>query len=430
MTRLRVGVLRALPVGVGVFLVFLVVNTLPAVLVGRDVVVFTVLLPFLAAAVCAFAVRAVLGPVDRFVERITRLRATTPYSVLAEAAARTRTGMLDTALPGLAEVLAGGTAARRAVIWVVVSDRLVAAAVHPPPSTPFPEVANIAVLLDRPDVDHVVPIVEGDVLRAALTIAKPGASITVADQRLMRDVASEARLLLQGVALATELRERVRQAAELGSELQHSRWRLTRARDLERRRLATELGHVTTGRLAVVRRLLDGVRADLLADRTEEAVAEVGVVRARLDELLERFRSIARGVYPSVLRDQGLAAALEELVVDLPREVDLRGAPDRRYPWEVESGIYYFVASAVHWLAENPGPPIEVTLSEADRRLSVEIVDAHTELAEAELQAALANDLERLAALGGAVDLARTESSVVLRAYLPEQLEPIVGARS
>ena len=143
MTRLRVGVLRALPVGVGVFLVFLVVNTLPAVLVGRDVVVFTVLLPFLAAAVCAFGVRAVLGPVDRFVERVTRLRATTPYSVLAEAAARTRTGMLDTALPGLAEVLAGGTAARRAVIWVVVSDRLVAAAVHPPPSTPFPEVANI-----------------------------------------------------------------------------------------------------------------------------------------------------------------------------------------------------------------------------------------------------------------------------------------------
>jgi signal transduction histidine kinase len=429
MTRLGVGVLRALPIGAGVFAVFIVVTTLPAVLVGRDVVAFTVLLSFLAAAVCAFGVRAVLGPVDRFVERITRLRTTTPYSVLAEAAARTRTGMLDTALPGLAEVLANGTAARQAVIWVVVSDRLVAAAFHPPPRTPFPEVANIAVLLDRPDVDHVVPIVEGDALRAALTIAKPGASITVADQRLMRDVASEARLLLQGVALATELRERVRQAAELGSELQHSRWRLTRARDLERRRLAAELGHVTTGRLAVVRGLLDGVRTDLLAERTEAAVAELGTVEARLDELLERFRSIARGVYPSVLRDQGLAAALEELVVDLPREVDLRGAPDRRYPWEVESGIYYFVAAAVHWLAETPGPPIEVTLSEADRRLSVEIVDAHAELAEAELQAALANDLERLAALGGAVDLGRTESSVVLRAYLPEQLEPIVGAR-
>jgi len=425
-----VGVLRALPVGVGVFVVFVVLNTLPPVLLGRNAVVFTVLLPFLAAAVCALGVRAVLGPVDRFVERITRLRTTTPYSVLAEAAARTRTGMLDTALPGLAEVLAGGTAARQAVIWLVVSDRLVAAASHPPPRTPFPEVANIAVLLDRPDVDHVVPIVEGDVLRAALTITKPGASITVADQRLMRDVASEARLLLQGVALATELRERVRQAAELGSELQHSRWRLTRARDLERSRLAAELGHVTTGRLAVVRGLLDGVRADLLADRTDDAVSEVGMIRARLDELLERFRSIARGVYPSVLRDQGLAAALEELVVDLPREVDLRGAPDRRYPWEVESGIYYFVASAVQRLAESPGPPIEVTLSEADRRLSVEIVDAHTELAEAELQAALANDLERLAALGGAVDLGRTESSVVLRAYLPEQLEPIVGARS
>ena len=39
-------------------------------------------------------------------------------------------------------------------------------------------------------------------------------------------------------------------------------------------------------------------------------------------------------------------------------------------------------------------------MSDADRRLSVEIVDAHADLAEAELQVALANDLERLAALG------------------------------
>jgi signal transduction histidine kinase len=429
MTRLRLGVLRALPVGMAVFVVFLVVTTLPALLVGHYVEAFTVLLSFLAAAVCACGVRAVLGPVDRFVERITRLRTTTPYSVLAEAAARTRTGMLDTALPGLAEVLANGTAARQAVIWVVASDRLVAAAFHPLPRTPFPEVANIAVLLDRADVDHIVPIVEGDVLRAALTIAKPGQSITAADQRLMRDVASEARLLLQGVALATELRERVRHAAELGAELQHSRWRLTGARDLERRRLAAELGHAITGRFAVVRGLLEAMHTDLLTGRTEDAISEIGTVRARLDELLERFRSIARGVYPSVLRDQGLSAALEELVVDLPREVRLRGAPGRRYPWEVESGIYYFVASAVHWLAETPGAPIEVTLSEADQRLSVEIVDAHAGLAEAELRAALVNDLERLAALGGAVDLGRTESSVVLRAHLPERLEPVVGAR-
>jgi hypothetical protein len=140
----------------------------------------------------------------------------------------------------------------------------------------------------------------------------------------------------------------------------------------------------------VVRRLLDGVRADLLADRTEDAVAEVGSVRARLDELLERFRSIARGVYPVRAArpgPRGGARGAGRRPAAGGRPAGLRRI--RRYPWEVESGIYYFVASAVHWLAESPGPPIEVTLREADRRLSVEIVDAHTELAEAELQAAL-----------------------------------------
>ena len=37
-----------------------------------------------------------------------------------------------------------------------------------------------------------------------------------------------------------------------------------------------------------------------------------------LDELLDRFRVIARGVYPAVLRDQGPAAALDEVIADLP----------------------------------------------------------------------------------------------------------------
>ena len=167
MTRLRVGVLRALPVGVGVFVVFVALNTLPAVLFGRDVVVFTVLLPFLAAAVCALGVRSVLGPVDRFVERITRLRTTTPYSVLAEAAARTRTGMLGRHRAARA---GGGAGQRHGGAGRHLGRRVGPAGgrrVPPAPRTPFPEVANIAVLLDRPDVDHVVPILEGDVLRAA-----------------------------------------------------------------------------------------------------------------------------------------------------------------------------------------------------------------------------------------------------------------------
>jgi len=427
---LRMGALRAIPVGLAVFAVFTVVVTAPALLPGRTPAPVAVLLPFLAAAVFVAGARAVLGPVDQVIERFTRLRATTPYSVLAEAAGRIRTGRLDTALPGLAKVLVDGTAARQAGVWVAASEKLVAAAIHPEPGTGLPEVANLALLLERADVDYVVPVVDGGVLRAALTIAKPDAAITTADRQLMRDVASGARLLLRGVALTAELRERVKHAAELSIELRRSRRRLTRARGLERQRLAGEVAHMTTARLAAVRATLEGVRSDLLRSNPESA--HVGLIRAQvgLDEVLERFRSIARGVYPAVLRDQGLLSALEELIVDLPRRIDLRGNLDRRLPCEVESGMYYLTASAIQRLAERSGPPVRVQVKHENARLSVQVVDAEPDVSAGDLQAALANDLERLAALGGAVDLMTDGPSIVLVASLPERLEPVVDTTS
>ncbi len=108
-------------------------------------------------------------------------------------------------------------------------------------------------LLARPDIDFVVPVLDGDVLRAVLAIGKPGAPVTPADQQLVRDVAHGAALLLRGVALNAELADRVRRADDLATELQASRQRLARAREVERRRLVMELGHATTDRLAGLR---------------------------------------------------------------------------------------------------------------------------------------------------------------------------------
>ncbi len=63
---------------------------------------------------------------------------------------------------------------------------------------------------------------------------------------------------------------------------------------------------------------------------------------------------IARGVYPAVLRDQGPAAALDEVAADLPRPVRLTGDLGGRLDWEIESGIYYVVAAAMNALAGRP----------------------------------------------------------------------------
>ena len=212
-------------------------------------------------------------------------------------------------------------------------------------------------LLARPDTDHVVPVLDGDVLRAALAIGKPGAPVTPADQQLVRDVAHGAALLLRGVALNAELADRVRRADDLATELQASRQRLARAREVERRRLVMELGHATTDRLAGLRSAVSAARHELDEPEPDPEAAQQALVRARvgLDELLDRFRVIARGVYPAVLRDQGPAAALDEVAADLPRPVRLTGDLGGRLDWEIESGIYYVVAAAMQRARRSAG---------------------------------------------------------------------------
>ena len=388
------------------------------------------LLPFATAALVTAAAGTVLPRLDRWLRRWNPQLPGSPYSALATAAARVRAGSLAEALPGLVQVVADGTGARHAALWLVVGDRLVAAAAHPPAGTDEPVTEpGLAALLARPDTDHVVPVLDGDALRAALAIGKDPLPVTAADRQLLRDVANGAGALLRELARGTELEERVRRADELADEVQRSRERLNRARDVERRRLVAELGHATTGRLAALRDELGRARSGLTGDgpATGEVPETLRRVRELLDELLDRVRVIARGVHPAVLRDQGPAAALEELVADLPRRVLLDAEPDRRFDWEIESGLYWLVASAVQHLATGDGgPDLRVLLRHERGRLLARVEDPDPRSGAERLREALAVDVERLAALGGELRLdPRDGGGVLLRARLPDRLDPL-----
>jgi hypothetical protein len=424
--------LRALLVACGVAVVLVVAVDWAAFALGPGPL--EVLLPFMAVIIAAVALGAVQPRIDRLVERLTHHREVTPYSSLAAAAARIRAGALEQALPGLAQVLADGTGASRAVVWLAVGDRMVCAAEHPPLSSGegAATVDNLAVLLAQPDIDYVVPVLDGTVLRAALTITKPGAPITPGDQELVRDVAGGAALLLRGVALNAELAERVRRADDLARELHASRQRLSRAREVERRRLVAELGQVTGARLATLRTDVASARSGLGHSPVDTGSVQEALARARvgLDELLDRFRLIARGVYPSVLRDQGPAAALDEMATDLARPVRLTGDIGGRLDYEIESGVYYVVAAALNALAGRPGAgEVSVHLNHADGHVTVRLGDPAAAVSPEDLRVALADEAERLAALGGDLVLtpdAPTPGSVDLRVRLPDRLEPVV----
>ena len=446
MTRVSTAVvLRGLLVAGGVAAV------LVAVVRGGRALIDTrqlwLVLPFVAVAFAAVGLFLVWPVLERTVARVAGERLASPYSALAEAARRIQAGSLDRVLPGLAQVLAEGTGAVRAAVWLTVGDRLVEAVHHPPDtggaSPPGRTVTGLADLLVDPDVDHVVPVLDAGVLRAALTITKPG-PITVADRDLLHDVANGAALPLRVVALNAELSERVRRAAELAEELRASRRRLASARDAARRRLVAELSHATDDRLAGLRTELAATRARL-ADAPDDLTPfrdALADARVRLDDLLDRFRTVARGVYPSVLRDHGPAAALDEVVADLPRPVRLHAHLSSRAAWELESGLYYAAASALRELA---GRPVEHELSlrleECRGEISVVLDDPAPPVAPDRLQAVLADDADRLVALGGGLKVtAHSEDGaappasrggstpVVVRAWVPDRVEPVVEA--
>jgi signal transduction histidine kinase len=192
-----------------------------------------------------------------------------------------------------------------------------------------------------------------------------------------------------------------------------------------------ELGQATSDRLAALRADVAAAGAELDRSPEDADSAQQALARARvgLDELLDRFRLIARGVYPAVLRDQGPAAALDEVAADLPRPVRMIGGLGGRLDYEIESGIYYVVAAALNALAGRPADDeLLVHLDHVDAHVTVRIEDPAASWSPEELRMALADETERLAALGGDLTLVTgaAPGTIELRVRLPDRLEPVV----
>jgi hypothetical protein len=235
-----------------------------------------------------------------------------------------------------------------------------------------------------------------DAARAMLrdTAVWLGVAVRLARQRIDHDTA--------------ELRAR-----RLSGELTTARARLERVRDLERHRLVRAITATTL-------RDLDGVRTRLRAVSDGSGLAEV---RDALDDLIDDFRVVVRGVFPAMLPDRGPRAALEELAATLPRPVTFAGDLGRRTGWQLESGFYHAVAAALNLLAgKESAQPVAVTFGRDDALRAR--VHAAGELTAAQLHTALGQDAERVAVLGGDMVCTPVTGAVVVTVRLAERIEP------
>jgi signal transduction histidine kinase len=361
------------------------------------------LLPALAAVVVALAFQPLRRRAKRLANRVVYGKRATPYELLS--AFSERVGgeyAIEDVLPRMARVLGEGTGARRADVWLRVGASLRRAA-----SWPTEDHADVTLSLEGdglpalPEADLVEPVRHRAELLGALSLAKlRGETVRPAEENLLRDLASQAGLVLRNVRLTAELEARL-------IDLQESRQRLVTAQDEERRRLERNLHDGAQQQLvalAVKLRLLksmaskDAAKAEELADQLQRETQEA----------LENLRDLARGIYPPLLADQGLPAALEAQARKSPVPVTVDRDGVGRYPADVEATVYFCVLEALQNVAKYADAGrVEVRLAEDDGTLVFEVEDDGRgfDPATTGRGSGLQNMADRLEALGGTVEV-------------------------
>jgi len=320
----------------------------------------------------------------------------------------------------MTRILGEGTRASRAEAWLRVGEELRRAAAWPGRGgSPLDRVPIFADdLPDLPDVGRVVPVRHQGELLGALTVTKPASEpLTPIEDKLLSDLAAQAGLVLRNARLTAELRERLQQitvqAEELrraAGELRASRQRLVRAQDEERRRLERNLHDGAQQQLvalAVKQRLVES----LIARDPERARQMLSELQTDTAEALDNLRELARGIYPPLLADQGLAEALRSQARKSAIPVAIEAEAVGRFSQETEAAVYFCVLEALQNVAKySQASSVAVRLEAGNGLLSFTVSDDGRGFDRTNTKpgSGLPNMADRVAALGGSLTIDAT----------------------
>jgi signal transduction histidine kinase len=409
----------------------------------------SVWLSALAAGVAAIAFQPVRQRAAQFANRVVYGRRATPYQVLSQFARRIGGTYADEdVLPQMARTVAAGTGAAQVVVWLRQAGELRPAATAGtgpdggvtgtgpagsdvaetgvtdagPAGSDMAETgvtdagpavigladaghgqapgvaaaveAGPVSLPDLPGADAAVPITYQGELLGAITMRMPrDEPLRPAGAQLVADMAAQAGPVLSNVGLVSELRA--------------SRQRLVTAQDETRRRLERNLhdgAQQDLVALAIKLNLLDWAAGGDPAEASQ-LLAEL---KADTASALENLRDHARGIYPPLLADAGLVAALTAQARKSPVPVTVQADAIGRFPEETEAAVYFCCLEALQNTAKYArATAARIALSVSADGLSFTVTDdgAGYDAARSPLGAGLRNMTDRLAALGGSLQV-------------------------
>jgi signal transduction histidine kinase len=346
----------------------------------------------LATAVVAVAFQPIRRRAQQIANRLVYGERATPYEVLSRFSEHVgETYSDEDILVRMARLLAEGTGATSAAVWLRVGDEVRPAAVWPTNggiATAIPLVRG-----EPPEVEGVtaaVPVRHQRELLGLLTVTKPpNEPLSSVEDKLVADLAAQAGLVLANSKLIEDLRA--------------SRQRLVAAQDEERRRLERNLHDGAQQQLVALAIRLKLARTTASKDLVE-ADRMLEQLEGDVTDALENLRELARGVYPPLLADQGLTAAIDAQSrrSTVPVRVEADGID--RFPQDIETAVYFCTLEALQNAAKYADAgQITVRLVQDDGELVLSVRDDGRgfDPAATPLGAGLQNMADRLAALDG-----------------------------
>ena len=309
----------------------------------------------------------------------------------------------------MAHIVAAGTGAEHVVVWLRVGGEFrpgASSAGSPlPPCLPVDGQA----LPTLPDSDLNVPIVHQSELLGAIAITMPkDEPLRPAGAQLVADVASQAGLVLANTGLIEDLRA--------------SRQRLVTTQDEARRRLERNIHDGAQQDLVVL-----GIKLNLAEITVAEDPAQAGQVfgelKADATGALENLRDLARGIYPPLLADLGLAAALSAQASKSALPVAVEAGGIGRLGQDTEAAVYFCCLEALQNTAKYAhASSAQICLQAQNGSLRFTVSDDGTgyDTRQTPMGSGQRNMADRLAALGGRLEVRSAPSQgTTIIAHLP-----------
>ncbi len=221
--------------------------------------------------------------------------------------------------------------------------------------------------------------------------------------------------------------DKARRAEARAQRLQASRARGVDAAEAERRRIERDLHDGAQQRLVSVAMTLGRAKTKLDTD-PDAARALLEEAHADAKRAVSELRDLARGIYPAVLGDRGLDAALSAVAAKCPVPVTVEVQPDlmdNRPPDAVETTAYFIVCEALTNVAKHAeATKAEVAVWREDDKVVVQVTDDGRGGAQIREGGGLAGLADRAATIDGVVTVlspsgGHSGSGTVLRADLP-----------